>query len=67
MRILAPFKLASIAIMLFALFALNACKDDELVVATAANFAPFEYIEGQEFKGIDMDIAKTIAQKLGKN
>ncbi|WP_300448137.1 ABC transporter substrate-binding protein [uncultured Helicobacter sp.] len=66
MRILAPFKLASIAIMLFALFALNACKDDELVVATAANFAPFEYIEGQEFKGIDMDIAKTIAQKLGK-
>ncbi|WP_304477056.1 transporter substrate-binding domain-containing protein [uncultured Helicobacter sp.] len=53
--------------MLFALFALNACKDDELVVATAANFAPFEYIEGQEFKGIDMDIAKTIAQKLGKN
>lgn len=51
---------------ILAFFAFNACKDDKLVVATAANFAPFEYVEGKEFKGIDMDIARIIAQKLDK-
>lgn len=48
------------------IFSLNACKDNELIVATSANFAPFEYIDGKEFKGIDMDIAEVIAKKLNK-
>ena len=37
----------------------------QLVVATNANFAPFEYKEGNKFAGIDMEIAKYIADKLG--
>ncbi len=37
----------------------------QLVVATNANFAPFEYKEGNQFAGIDMEIAKYIADELG--
>ena len=39
---------------------------DQLVVATNAAFAPFEYKIGNDFAGIDMEIAKVIADKLGK-
>ena len=39
--------------------------DEQLVVATNAAFAPFEYKEGEQFAGIDMEIAAYIAEKLG--
>ena len=39
--------------------------DEQLVVATNAAFAPFEYKEGDQFAGIDMEIAAYIANKLG--
>ena len=39
--------------------------DKQLVVATNAAFAPFEYKEGEQFAGIDMEIAAYIAEKLG--
>ena len=39
--------------------------DSQLVVATNAAFAPFEYKEGDQFAGIDMEIAAYIAEKLG--
>lgn len=41
-------------------------KKDCLVVATSADFPPFEYKEGNKFTGIDMQIAKLFADKLGK-
>ena len=37
----------------------------QLVVATSANFAPFEYKEGNQFAGIDIEIAAYIAATLG--
>ncbi|MEG0228261.1 MAG: transporter substrate-binding domain-containing protein, partial [Lachnospiraceae bacterium] len=37
----------------------------ELVMATNAEFPPYEYYEGEEIKGIDADFAKAIAAKLG--
>lgn len=40
-------------------------KANVFVVATNAEFPPFEYIEGNEFKGLDMDIARIIAAELG--
>ncbi len=40
-------------------------KDKQLVVATNAEFAPFEYKIGDKFAGIDMEIAAYIANKLG--
>lgn len=39
---------------------------DQLVVATNAEFEPFEYMEGEDFYGIDMEIAKGLADFLGK-
>ena len=38
----------------------------DLVVATNAYFPPFEYFEGNKFKGVDIEIASKIAPKLGK-
>ena len=41
-------------------------KDDNvLVMATNAAFPPYEYVEGGEFVGIDVEIANEIAKKLG--
>lgn len=40
--------------------------NDELVVATNADFAPFEYFVGSKLAGIDIEIAKLIADELGK-
>lgn len=37
-----------------------------LVVATNAYFPPFEYMEGNKFVGVDIEIASIIAEKLGK-
>ena len=39
---------------------------DQLVVATNAEFEPFEYKKGDTFYGIDMEIAKALADSLGK-
>lgn len=38
---------------------------DKLVMATNAAFPPYEYVEGDDFKGIDVEIAGEIAKKLG--
>ncbi len=37
---------------------------DQLVVATNAAFEPFEYMEGDKYLGIDMEIAKQLADYL---
>lgn len=39
---------------------------DQLVVATNAAFEPFEYTKGDDYYGIDMEIAQALATKLGK-
>ena len=38
---------------------------EQLVVATNAEFAPWEYKEGNKYYGIDMEIAQLIATELG--
>ncbi len=40
--------------------------DNQLVVATNLDFAPFEYKNGSKIAGIDMEIAKLIADELDK-
>lgn len=44
--------------------ALDSSKD-QFVVATNAAFEPFEYMDGDNYLGIDMEIAKLIADELG--
>lgn len=39
---------------------------DQLVVATNAEFEPFEYKKGDQFYGIDMEVVKAFADSLGK-
>lgn len=39
---------------------------DQLVVATNAAFEPFEYMSGDKYLGIDMEIAALLAKQLGK-
>ena len=39
---------------------------DQLVVATNAAFEPFEYTKGDSYYGIDMEIAKLLADEFGK-
>ncbi len=44
---------------------LNESKD-QLVVATNAAFEPFEYMVGDKYYGIDMELAALLAERLGK-
>ena len=39
--------------------------NQQLVVATNASFAPFEYKIGDKYAGVDMEIAKLLADELG--
>lgn len=45
--------------------AIKTVEKGKLIMATNAAFAPYEYKEGSEFKGIDIEIAEAIAAKLG--
>ena len=40
-------------------------KEGQLVVATNAEFAPWEYVDGDKYYGIDMEIAQILANELG--
>lgn len=70
-------KIALIAIVVVmvavGVFALTSCARDiqlddfdTLTVATNAEFAPLEYMEGGEFLGVDMDIIREIGKRMGK-
>lgn len=54
--------------ILFFALAFTSCKKEVAVlkVGTNAEYPPFEYKDGEQFLGIDMDIARYIATKLGK-
>lgn len=53
-------------IMTVALVACGSKSTDKLYVGTEAGFAPYEYLEGNDVVGIDMDISKAIAEAMGK-
>ena len=72
-------KIVSIALSLIMIISLVACGSsntkttdngsgatEKFVVATNAEFPPYEFKEGQNFLGIDIEIVSTIAEKLGK-
>ena len=49
-----------------AFYFMNKDKDDkELVIATNPDFPNYEYMYGEEFAGIDMDIIRAICDELG--
>ena len=65
-------KLLALLMALAMVFALVACGGEKveetntLTMATNAEFPPFEYLEGNEIVGADVDIALAIAEKLGR-
>ena len=49
-----------------AFYLMNKDKDDKkLVIATSPDFPNYEYMYGEEFAGIDMDIIRAICDELG--
>ena len=41
-------------------------KDDTVKMITEATFPPYEFLRGQEIVGIDVEICRAVAAKLGK-
>lgn len=41
-------------------------ENGKLIMVTEAGFAPYEFYEGEEIVGVDIEIAKKIAEKTGK-
>ena len=58
-------KLLSLVIALIMVCSMATAMADKLVMSTEAGFPPYEYYEGSEAVGIDMDIARAIGEKLG--
>ena len=48
------------------LFTFTACDPNTIYVNTNAFFAPFEYYEGTNIVGVDVDIMNKVGEKLGK-
>ena len=69
-------KLLSLVLVLSLVSSLVACGNaqnnatsagatNKLIMCTNAEFPPYEYKEGGEFKGVDVEVAKKIGEKLG--
>ena len=61
-------KFLCLAASLMMVFSLVACtsKKDELVMATNAEFPPYEYHQGDQIVGIDAEICQAIADEMGR-
>lgn len=57
-----------VILFIFIILFFSACTRDknELIMVTEAGFAPYEYYENGEIVGVDIDIAREIANELGK-
>ena len=58
-------KLLALVLTLAMTLSFTAALADTLTMATNASFPPYEYYEGEEVVGIDVDICAAIAEKLG--
>ena len=57
-------KIAFILVAAFA--AVTALGGETLTMATEATFPPYEFLRGQDIAGIDVEICRAVAQRLGK-
>lgn len=55
-------------LLILTLILLTGCvkREDKLILATEAGFAPYEYYSDGKIVGVDIDIAEEIAKELGK-
>ena len=60
-------KLLLLCLCAVALVCATSCqKEEQLIVYTEAGFAPFEYVDGNNIVGVDVDIMNKVGEKLGK-
>lgn len=60
-------KLLLLFLCAVALVCATSCqKEEQLIVYTEAGFAPFEYVDGNNIVGVDVDIMNKVGEKLGK-
>ena len=59
--------LALCLLMIVSCFAFASCGSETIVVQTNAFFAPFEYYDGTEIVGVDVEIMNMVGENLGKN
>ena len=63
-------KVLGILLALASLFCVGtaavACANDTIIVQTNAYFAPFEYYDGTEIVGVDVDIMNKVGERMGK-
>ncbi len=57
-----------IAMAISMVFAMTACGDsaEKIIVQTNAFFAPFEYYDGTEITGVDVEVMNKVGEKMGK-
>ena len=58
--------LVSAMLLVVGCLTFTACSDNTIYVDTNPYFAPFEYYNGNEIVGVDVDIMNLVGEKLGK-
>ncbi len=58
--------LALAIVMVVCCFALVSCGNNKIYVQTNAYFAPFEYYQGTDIVGVDVEIMNLVGEKMGK-
>ncbi len=55
-------------LLIFSLFLITGCEKEKekLILVTEAGFAPYEYYSNGEIVGVDIDIARKIAEKMNR-
>ncbi len=59
----------ALTMLLSAAFTLSSCNlfgGNEIIVQTNAYFAPFEYYDGSDIVGVDVEIMEMVGEKMGK-
>lgn len=62
----AVFVLVTLGMGLSVFYEIKGEEQSDYIVETNAFFAPFEFYEGREIVGVDVEIVKRVAEKLGK-
>ena len=62
----------TLSLLAMSVFAMGSCglfgdDEDSIYVQTNAYFAPFEYYDGTEIVGVDVEIMEKVGEKLGKD
>ena len=59
--------LGALAMLIGVTAALTSCSGGEIIVQTNAYFAPFEYYDGTDIVGVDVEIMEMVGDKLNKD